>query len=227
MAGEHRFIRPHVIRLYSALLKPRKPEFMATRRHPACVLIPLMFTLLISACAGNAPKGPAVNFSDSFDFSVVSRVAFAPQKAPAAGAEELSEELSSRIYRGLEGALRDKGIHLTSNTAEAELVLHWQLSIQEKVDVRSYDFFGYRQCWRCGPSKSDVSTEEYTQRTFIVDMIEPGRGQSVWRGVMQARIDAEREATEAGQMIDTACMEMLADFPPKPKPSPLSGLLTR
>jgi hypothetical protein len=58
-------------------------------------------------------------------------------------------------------------------------------------------------------------------------MIEPGRGQSVWRGVMQARIDAEREATEAGQMIDTACMEMLADFPPKPTPSPRSGLLTR
>lgn len=198
---------------------------MPTRRYLACVFSLLMITGL-AACISNAPRGPAVNFSDAYDFSVVSRVAIAPYKAPAAGTEALGEALSGRFRRGLEGALKDKGLLLTSDTAEAELVLHWQLLTQEKVDVRSYDFLGYRQCWRCGPSKSDVSVEEYTQRTFVVDMIEPGRGQSVWRGVMQARIEPDQEEAEAGRLIDTACTKMLANFPPKPKPSPLSGLLS-
>jgi hypothetical protein len=205
---------------------PRKPEIMATRQYLARVLSLLMITVL-SACVSSTPKGPAVNFSNAYDFSVVSRVAFAPHKAPAASAVVLSEALSSRFRSGLEDALKDKGILLTTDTAEAELVLHWQLLTQEKVDVRSYDFFGYLQCWRCGPSKSDVSRQAYTQRTFIVDMIEPGRGQSVWRGVMQARIEPDQEEAKAGRLIDTACTEMLADFPPKPRPSPLSGLLSR
>lgn len=199
---------------------------MATRRFLTRVFSLLMITVL-SACVSNAPQGPAINFSDSYDFSLVSRVAFAPHKTPASGTIEISEKLSARFRSGLEVALEDKGILLTTDTAEAELVLHWQLLTQEKVDVRSYDFFGYLQCWRCGPSKSDISMQEYIQHTFIVDMIEPGRGQSVWRGVMQARIEPDREEAEAGSLIDTACTEILADFPPKPEPSPLSGLLSR
>jgi hypothetical protein len=199
---------------------------MATRRFLTRVFSLPMITVL-SACVSNAPQGPAINFSDSYDFSLVSRVAFARHKTPASGTIDLSEKLSARFRSGLEGALEDKGILLTTDTAEAELVLHWQLLTQEKVDVRSYDFFGYLQCWRCGPSKSDISRQEYIQHTFIVDMIEPGRGQSVWRGVMQARIEPDREESEAGRLIDTACIEMLSNFPPKPKPSPLSGLLSR
>ena len=199
---------------------------MVTRRFLTRVLSPLMITVL-SACVSPSPQGPAINFSDSYDFSTVSRIAFAPHKTPVADTVELSGALSDRFRSGLEGALKDKGVLLTTDPAEAELVLHWQLLTQEKVDVRSYDFFGYRQCWRCGPSKSDVSMQEYIQHTFIVDMIEPQRGQSVWRGVMQARIEPDREESEAGRLIDTACTEILADFPPKPKPSSLSGLLSR
>ncbi len=198
---------------------------MATRRLLARVFSLLMITVL-SACVSNAPQGPAINFSDNYDFSAISRVAFAPPKSPLSGTLEISEELLARFRNGLEGALKDKGIQLATDPSEAELVLHWQLLSQEKVDVRSYDFFGYRHCWRCGPSKSDVSMQEYIQHTFIVDMIEPERGQSVWRGVMQARIKPEREEAEAGRLIDTACTEILANFPPKPKPSPLSGLLS-
>lgn len=207
-------------------LKPRNPELMATRRFLTRVFSLLMI-MVLSACVSNAPQGPAINFSDNFDFSGVSRVAFAPHKTPGAGTAELSEELSARFRRGLEDALKDRGVLLATDTAEAELVLHWQLLTQEKVNVRSYDFFGYRYCWRCGPSKSDVSMHEYTQHMFIVDMIEPGRGQSVWRGVMQARVESDWEEAEAGRLIDAACVEMLANFPPQPKPSPLSGLLSR
>ena len=82
---------------------------MPTRRYLACVFSLLMITVL-SACVSNAPRGPAVNFSDAYDFSVVSRVAIAPYKAPAAGTEVLGEALSGRFRRGLEGALKDKGI---------------------------------------------------------------------------------------------------------------------
>ena len=199
---------------------------MVTRRWLACVLN-LIVIVVLSACASNAPPLPAINYSEAYDFSVVTSVAFEPRKSSMAGTVELSEEQAARFRRGLEDALKDKGITLAADTADAQLVLRWQLMTQEKVNVRSYDFFGYLRCWRCGPSKSDVSMQEYTQRTFVVDMIEPGRGQSVWRGVMQARIEPDQEESEVARLIDTACAEILAEFPPKPDPSPFSGLLSR
>jgi hypothetical protein len=60
---------------------------------------------------------------------------------------------------------------------------------------------------------TDVRVREYTQGTFILDMIDPGKNKSVWRNVTQSELKGE--ALKSEQAIDKGAQLILADFPPK------------
>ena len=52
----------------------------------------------------------------------------------------------------------------------------------------------------------------YTQGTFIIDMIEPESGKSVWRSVTQSKLDGDAIKNQA--KIDGAARLVLQNFPP-------------
>ena len=63
--------------------------------------------------------------------------------------------------------------------------------------------------WNCG---TDVRVRQYTQGTFIVDIIDPGLEQSVWRAIIQSRMKGEVQQEQ--EPYDTAARRIMASFPP-------------
>ena len=82
--------------------------------------------------------------------------------------------------------------------------------------IEAYNASSAYQCWRCGPPVSDVTVRQYTEGTFIVDLIDPLRNRSVWRSTIQSRINATPDPETAGERRQRAAQAVLAPFPPEP-----------
>ena len=99
--------------------------------------------------------------------------------------------------------------------SEADLYLTWHLVTQEKTDVRTYNSISYYNCWRCGPAVSDVSVRQYTEGTLIVDLIDPLRNQSVWRSIIQSRLQSQPDPGKLEERRREAAQAIFAGFPPQ------------
>ena len=181
--------------------------------------------LLLSACASSPPT-PLVDFKPDYNFSTVKKVAFWAQADQVAGDNPLtlSDMQKDRINNALAYALRNKGLEIVDDPKQADLLLSWHLITQQKTDVRTYDtpamgpYYGYNRysmynCWSCMGTNTEVSVSNYTQGTFIVDMIDPELRKSVWRSTTQSRLKGEVSQDQG--KYNAAATNVMASFPPQ------------
>ena len=183
------------------------------RRAPQ--LLTALFTLaLVAACASTLEA--TTDFDQKFDFSAVRKIAIQPVERASLSAIRISDMQISRIDQALVNELQRKGFQVVSDNREADVLLTWHLVTEERTDVRTYNSMSYYNCWRCGPSVSDVSVRQYTQGTFIVDLIDPARNQSVWRSVIESRLQSNPDpaSPETDERRAEAARAIFAEFPP-------------
>jgi hypothetical protein len=209
-------MRGHGFRIRGALMSLPLPALV------------LGLAALLASCASSPPE-PRVDFKQDYDFRGIKTLAFLPQSGGASGDSPralLSDLVVGRIDTGLANALRMKGITVVDDPKQADAWISWHLLAQEKTDVRTYNtgpsygayYGGYRgynraafyNCWNCG---TDVRVRQYTQGTFIVDIIDPGLQQSVWRSVIESRLKGDQPSRDQAD-YDAAAGRILADFPP-------------
>jgi len=188
----------------------------------------LLPALVLLACTSSPPK-PTVDHKSDYNFSKVSKIALYTPDRQVQGDNplQLSDIQRERINSALTYALRNKGFEIVEDPRQADLLLSWHLITQHKTDVRTYQspsygvgYAGYRgynrysayNCWNCSPTRTEVSVQNYTQGTFIVDMIDPGMGKSVWRGVTQSRLKG-KHSEDQGKYNEAATV-IFATFPP-------------
>ena len=188
-------------------------------------LLGLVTVLLLGACASGPPK-PTVDYKPDYDFSQVTKVGFYARSGQVSGDNplQLSDIQKGRVNEALAYALRNKGLAIVDDPAQADLLLSWHLVTQHKTDVRTYQtpsYGGYYgpynrysryNCWSCMPTQTEVSVQNYTEGTFIVDMIDPQLQKSVWRGVTESRLKGKVE-TDQGK-YNEAASAIFASFPP-------------
>lgn len=181
--------------------------------------------LLLAACASAPPK-PDVDYKQDYDFSQVRSVAFLESSGSVAGDNplQLSDMQKDRVDTAIRHALSLKGITLVDDIAEADMLISWHLLTQFKTDVQTYDspgymgmYYGYNRyslynCWSCMGRSTDVSVRDYTEGTFIVDMIDPKLERSVWRGVTHSRLTGKQLQDQA--RYNEAAEVIFAAFPP-------------
>jgi hypothetical protein len=190
-------------------------------------LFAILSIVVISACTSSPPK-PDVDFNREFNFANARTVAFYKNSGSVSGDNPLqvSDMQRNRVDRALQLALENRGLSFVDDPKQADLLLSWHLSTQNKTDVRTYQspsygghggyYGGYNRyshynCWSCG-SQTQVSVKNYTEGTFIVDMIDPGINQSVWRGVTQSRLKGNMD--EDPNRYNEAAAVIFAEFPP-------------
>jgi hypothetical protein len=188
----------------------------------------LAIAALMAACASSPPE-PEVDFNRNFDFTKIRTIAFLPHQVHTSGDSPralLSDMTVERIDDALHYAIEAKGFNMIYDPSKADALITWHLVAQEKTDVRTYNtgpamggYYGrygaynrraYYSCWNCGGT--EVSVRQYTQGTFIVDIIDPKQNKSVWRSVTQSRLRGE-----AGQEqipYNEAAVRVLGGFPP-------------
>ncbi len=177
------------------------------------MLLALIFASLVSAC-GSTPLETVSDYDKKFDFSKVNNIALQPIDRTNMNIVRISDMQINRIEEALVAELTRKGFNIVQDGKQADLLLAWHLVTQEKTDVRSYNSASYYNCWRCGPSVSDISVHQYTQGTFIVDMIDPMRGESVWRSTIQSRLRSKPDPETAPERRREAAMAIFSQFPP-------------
>ncbi len=193
------------------------------------MFIRTLFTVLLfslAACA-SAPPEPQVDFNQQYDFSKVKTIAFYHGAGTASGgasaAAWLSDMVHNRVDEGLKYALEIQGFTVIEDENAADALISWHLAAEEKTDVRTYStgmsgghgYGGYGRrggynCWDCGGT--EVRVKQYTQGTFIVDIIDPTLKQSVWRSVVQSKLKGE--ASQDQQDFNTAALRIMGEFPP-------------
>lgn len=174
--------------------------------------VAIMMLALVSACT--TPLEATMDFDSQFDFSKVQKIAIQPVDRTELSMIRISDMQVERIDAALANELRGKGFQIVTDNAQADMFLTWHLVTEERTDVRTYNSASYYNCWRCGPSVSDVSVRQYTQGTFIVDMIDPVRNQSVWRSIIESRLQSSPDPEQAPERRQEAATAILAQFPP-------------
>jgi Domain of unknown function (DUF4136) len=189
-------------------------------------LLTLGLTLL-AACASQPPK-PMVDFSPNHDFSQDKRIGLYARSGGVTGRSHmtLTPFQEERINQALRRALESKGFVFVNNPRQADLLISWHLNLTEKTDVKTfsepasigmapafgrYNRYAMYNCFNC-MNQTDVRVTEYTQGTFIVDMIDPRKQASVWRSVTQSKLKGEMIKDQ--ERLNDAAELVLGDFPP-------------
>ena len=190
-------------------------------RHTAATLI----LLAVAACATKPPE-PVVDFAPDYDFGQSKTIGFYALSGEVTGNNptELTDFQRDRIDAALKAALEAKGFTFVDKTADADLLLSWHLNLMDKTDVKTYNSpsygatVGYSRynryamysCYNC-MNQTDVRVSQYTQGTFIIDMIDPDENASIWRSVTQSKLKEETIRDQAA--LDSAAVRVLAAFP--------------
>ena len=190
-------------------------------RHTAATLI----LLAVAACATKPPE-PVVDFAPDYDFGQSKTIGFYALSGEVTGNNptELTDFQRDRIDAALKAALEAKGFTFVDRTADADLLLSWHLNLMDKTDVKTYNSpsygatVGYSRynryamynCYNC-MNQTDVRVSQYTQGTFIIDMIDPDENASIWRSVTQSKLKEETIRDQAA--LDSAAVRVLAAFP--------------
>jgi hypothetical protein len=194
-----------------------------TTRTALRTLILLCIGVLLAACASGPPR-PTVDYKTDYDFRAVKKIAFLQDTGQVYGVNplQLSDMQRDRIREALSYALTNRGFQMVADAAQADLLLSWNLVTEQMTDVDSwgslgmgyggvYGVYGGYNCWSCIPGQ-DISVRNYTQGTFIVDMIDPKLDKSVWRGVTQSPLKVNQREDQG--KYNEAATAMFASFPP-------------
>ena len=184
-----------------------------------------LMLLALAACATKPPE-PVVDFAPDYNFGQTKTIGFYALSGEVTGNNptELTDFQRDRIDAALKSALEAKGFTFVDKTADADLLLSWHLNLMDKTDVKTYNSpsygasVGYSRynryamynCYNC-MNQTDVRVSEYTQGTFIIDMIDPDESASVWRSVTQSKLKEETIRDQAA--LDSAAARVLAAFP--------------
>lgn len=200
---------------------------------PRILTAPITFAILalLAACATPPPK-PSVDYDIEHAFADDMKIGFYALSGSVTGDNpmQLTDFQKDRINEALGKALQGKGFTLVDNSRDADLLVSWHLNTVEKQDVRTttspsygmsvgysrYNRYAMYNCYSC-LNQTDVRVTDYTQGTFIVDMIDPAKNRSVWRSVTQSKMKGEMLKDEA--TINSAARLVLADFPPGAVPT--------
>ncbi|RLA56170.1 MAG: DUF4136 domain-containing protein [Gammaproteobacteria bacterium] len=175
-------------------------------------LLAVFLTVLFAACSGTPTTLTATtDFSQSFDFSRVKKIAIQPIDRTVLSTIMVSDTQVANINRAITDELTHRGFTVVASNADADLLLTWHLVTKERTNVNSYDTSSRYNCWNCRAGPADIYV---TQGTFIVDMVDPVGLQSVWRSVFESRLSGQPNAAEAEANRRGAASAVFARFPP-------------
>ena len=171
------------------------------------------FAVMLAGCGGlnvQTDYDPAADFSGFETYAWAERTEEGKQDARV-----YNDITASRVKLAVNRALQAKGFR-EATSGQPDFVVAWHGAIDEKVSVNTVNsYYGYGYGWYGGGyvgSQTYVNT--WNEGTLVIDIVDVGANQLVWRGMGSDTVGGERSPEEAQRGLDQATAKILADFPP-------------
>jgi hypothetical protein len=173
---------------------------------------PLLAALLAVLLVGCATADVQSDWDPQADFGRLKTWDWFPKSRPPTLDPRLdSGLLDARIRQAVENELAAKGFKPRGGP-NADFFVSHTVAIHQKITASSLnDFYG--------PSYGRVSrvyVDEYEVGTLVIDVLDPRKGQVIWRGSYQARLTPATNPSEREERVNTAVHAVMERFPPPP-----------
>ena len=160
-----------------------------------CVVV---LALSCSSISVSHDYDPQVNFTNLKAFSGLSF----PKKA------EVNQLVVRRIRDAVTGELEAKGLRLSSNP---DFLIAMHGAAREKLDIQDWGYSSPRAAYW---GHRDISVQQYTEGTLILDFVDAKSKEMIWRGVASGAVDPGASPEQRTKRINEAVAKLLAKFTP-------------
>jgi hypothetical protein len=172
--------------------------------------------LVLTGCA----SGPEVRVDSDPSVDITAYRSFAFFEPLATDNAGYSTLITARLKDASRREMEARGY--VYDAVKPDLLLNFQLNVQERTDVRSSPaagvgyggYYGYRSYGAWASYPMDVDTVHYKVGTLNIDVVDGARRTLVWQSVAEGRIKKEA-IKNPGPAVDNAVVLLMADFPSK------------
>jgi hypothetical protein len=122
--------------------------------------------------------------------------------------------LRAALRTAIEKALGDRGFRSVESAEEADFLVTWDLTLEERLQasgVSTGGFYGRRRYWGGAYASSNIRTVQ--ESTLLIDLLDAGSGLLVWRG-WGSGIVTTRDRNRDQDRMNEGVRQILAHFPP-------------
>ncbi|MFO1388772.1 DUF4136 domain-containing protein [Cellvibrio sp.] len=182
--------------------------------------------LVIFGLSGCATKPyVATDYEASYNFAALKSFAIKSAKQDTKENILISPFTLTHIH-GLVISELSKRYQSVSESAAPDFLVTYHVVMEDKLEPTAYDqMYGYG-FWGRGyryPSPLfyrpayDGGVRVYNQGSLIIDMVDAKTQQPIWRGVSEKRLSKSLSPQKQREILTSAVMEVLAQFPPVAK----------
>lgn len=185
-----------------------------------------LVTLGITA-ATIAGCGAGVQYNSDYDptadFSDIRTYQWAQRTPTGDDDPRVYNDITMRKVRfAVDQALQAKGMQMVN--ANPDVLVAWHGAINGKMSLQTVSsHYGYGYGWYgyggMGMGASTTYVNEWDEGTLLVDIIEGGKRELIWRGSAQAELKKRQDPQEGQEFLNDVVARMLADFPPYDDPA--------
>jgi hypothetical protein len=176
--------------------------------------------LFLSGCA--TKPDVATDYEASYNFAALKSFAVKSAKQDSKENILISPFTLSHIHSLVNSELA-KRYQAVDESATADFYVTYHVVMEEKLDPRTYDDMYGMGYWGRGyrhPSSLfyraplDGGIRVYNQGNLIIDMVDAKTQQPIWRGVSEKRLNKGLSPQKQREILTSAVLEVLAQFPP-------------
>lgn len=176
--------------------------------------------LLVSGCA--TKPYVATDYEASYNFAALKSFAVKSAKQDTKENILISPFTLTHIHSLVNSEL-SKRYQSVAESGAADFYVTYHVVMEDKLEPTAYDqMYGYG-FWGRGyryPSPLfyrpayDGGVRVYNQGSLIIDMVDAKTQQPIWRGVSEKRLSKSLSPQKQREILTSAVMEILAQFPP-------------
>jgi hypothetical protein len=178
---------------------------------------PLMAMLALAVLAGCSSYDIKYDYDMDSNFAAFKTYKWIPRmvsdaSGSATTAVQSNTLLDKRIRSAVDTQMAAKGFTPTEENPDVFVVYHTGLA--NKVDVTDWGYTYAGSYWGGGLGRS-VDVYQYTEGTLIVDLVNAGNKQLVWRGSATGVVEPGRSPEQVEARINDVVTQIFDNYPPK------------
>lgn len=174
------------------------------------IVIVIVSAALLSGCSSTTVNS---DYDHDVDFSKYSTFAWYDHSESKYKPQQPNQIVDARIHRAIASEFLAKGLKQTAPD-KADVLITYHTSSEQKVDVYHSGYgYGYGYWggyWGPYGNMPTTTVSQYDVGTLIVDVIDRGTNDLVWRGMIQKAL-SQRDSSE--ERINGFIKKVLRDYP--------------